>query len=139
MAHALDTHVALITPKSLARNGNRSAKVVGLHKLTYAARTSMRLQEIERGLLRDWRESAEPEERCLIARTICGVAEQRRIVLRIPAPGRDGPLELKTYDLPSASILSAVESEGGEAMPASPASDAVLPQDAAQAAPHTKS
>ena len=148
MGHSLDTHVALITPKSLARNGNRSSKVVTLHKLTYAARTSMRLQAMERGLMERFRVLKEPVQKivgkgdnqtvvhvnddlalCTVARTIAQIAEQRRVVLRIPSPGRDTAQEAKTIDLPSPAILDAVESE------AEPAQQQPMPPDTASGNP----
>lgn len=145
----LDKWSSQITPNALTRKAQRNGKVYALHKIEFPATASMQLKGACRILFRRLRELNEPVERviqtsegeqvikirddaalCLVTRALRETIEQRRIILRIPEPARDTPLEAKTIDLPSASILSAAESEGGEGMAAGTASEPSVAQDA---------
>lgn len=74
--------------KALERKRHRWAYRVQSLRLIYASRMSTDLRTIAAGLLSDFAGSAEPTLRCNIARTYAVVADQLRVVLGIPAPGR---------------------------------------------------
>jgi hypothetical protein len=142
MGQTLDLNPTFISPKSLARSGNRNAKVFALHKLEFPAKASLQLKTAARVLWRRVRALNEPVERiistpqgdcvvkvhddaalCAVTRALREVIDQRRVILRIPDPGRDnnagvngGPL----LEMLPADIVQAGESVS-EAMPASAA------------------
>lgn len=130
MGQTLDLNPTFITSKGLTRSKLRGHKVFGLHKVQFPAQASLQLKNAARALHRRVLKLQEPVKRiiqtrdgeevveinddaalCAVTRALREVIDQRRIILRIPEPGRDSPIESKTIDMQPADIVDAMPGE----------------------------
>lgn len=110
MGQPLDHFVTQITPKALSRSAARASKIFALHKGAFLGQALPRLRRTE-GKLEKAMQGCEPSLLPKLASALCNCIEQRRILLRIPSPGRDTPSEAKTIEMPAASAIDVQEIE----------------------------
>lgn len=106
MGQNLQDHLTLITPNSLQHKATRSSKVFALHKAGYLGETLPRIRRTEGRIERAMHGVTDPDDLRTLTSALCMAIEQRRILLRIPGPGRDTPMDQRTVMLASdASIV----------------------------------
>lgn len=110
MGTSLDLQISQISPKSLTRSQSRAAKISAFHKAAFLGQTLPLLRRLEGKVFRAAMQ-AEPPVMPKLVDSLVKLIEQRRILLRIPSPGRDTPSEAKTIELPSAAAIDVQEIE----------------------------
>lgn len=110
MGTSLDLQISQISPKSLTRSQSRAAKISAFHKAAFLGQTLPLLRRLEGKVFRAAMQ-AEPPVMPKLVDSLVKLIEQRRILLRIPSPGRDTPSEAKTIEMPAAAAIDVQEIE----------------------------
>lgn len=90
----LEMQLPDMSPKSMTRRARRSGAVVAIEKAGMLGQTLLALRRVQKNLV-DSIEKADTEQKASLANAICRVAEQRRVLLRLPGPptGSSKPID----------------------------------------------
>lgn len=77
------------SPRSLIRREWRYQRVAQLERVAMPMQSLIQLRAVQHGLFEDFKKATEAPQRVSLAGALVKVMEARRVLLKIPAPGRE--------------------------------------------------
>jgi len=100
-----------LSPKSLTRRECRASSLAQVERIAMPAQSLLHLRTVQVGLFKDFKSAKTASERVALAGALAKIVEARRVLLKIPGPGRESVKSGPTITVPQVFDVSQLGEE----------------------------